>query len=730
MTRRLRTTVVATALAVLALLSIGVPTALAAWSAQALGAGSALSGTMPDGPAASAAVTGSDVLVSWSPITLSGGTPSDYVVMRYGANATAVTPASNCDGVVTTNQCTELNVAEGLWTYTIATAKGQWRGDEGASSTAVRMPTRAPSGLAADADAATRTSVSLSWTDNSAIEDGYLLQRSADGSTGWTTVANLAQNAQSGSDTGLTCGQSFSYRAIAVSAANQNSAPSNIAAATAAACPLAPAQPSGLTATAVSQTHIDLTWTDNATNEAAYQVEASTDGGATWAVVVSDLDADADSYAHTALTCGTEYHYRVTAMGAEGADSNASAVADAATQQCTTPPAAPSALGATTVSATKIDLGWTDNATNETHFEIERNGTILGVTAPAKTGTGSVSFQDTVACGTAYTYRVRAVNGDGPSALTATASATSQSCAPNAPTNLSITGSSATSVSLSWTDNAADETGFDIERTGGSGTIVLTRGASSANPTTYTDATAACGTAYTYRVRATNGGGPSSYTSGVNTTTTTCVPAAPTSLTASAKTVAGGDVSVDLSWTDNATNESGFDIERTGGTGTVLLTRVASTGNGTTTYNDDSAVCGATYAYRVRAANAHGNSAYSSTADATTVACDAVFVAEITTTASPQNATNWRANATVTIRDHSGTLVDGVQVSGAWSGGSSSNCTTGSGNAPDGQCSIGSGNILVINASSTFTITSVAPSGRSYVPSSNAASEATQANFQ
>ena len=35
-----------------------------------------------------------------------GGTPSDYVVMRYGANATAVTPASNCDGVVTTNQCT------------------------------------------------------------------------------------------------------------------------------------------------------------------------------------------------------------------------------------------------------------------------------------------------------------------------------------------------------------------------------------------------------------------------------------------------------------------------------------------------------------------------------------------------------------------------------------------------------------------------------------------------
>jgi hypothetical protein len=36
------------------------------------------------------------------------------------------------------------------------------------------------------------------------------------------------------------------------------------------------------------------------------------------------------------------------------------------------PPTAPSALTATAVSSTQIDLGWTDNSSNEQGFRIER----------------------------------------------------------------------------------------------------------------------------------------------------------------------------------------------------------------------------------------------------------------------------------------------------------------------------------------------------------------------
>ncbi|MDM8559357.1 choice-of-anchor Q domain-containing protein, partial [Candidatus Parabeggiatoa sp. HSG14] len=86
-------------------------------------------------------------------------------------------------------------------------------------------------------------------------------------------------------------------------------------------------------------------------------------------------------------------------------------------------PVAPSALIATAVSQTQIDLAWTDNSVIETGFKIERAGSLITTTAADAT-----SYSDSgLSCGTTYNYSVKATNATGDSTATS-ASATTSSC--------------------------------------------------------------------------------------------------------------------------------------------------------------------------------------------------------------------------------------------------------------------------------------------------------------
>lgn len=73
-------------------------------------------------------------------------------------------------------------------------------------------------------------------------------------------------------------------------------------------------------------------------------------------------------------------------------------------------PAAPSGLSATARSLRQVDLAWTDNATNESGFRIERKLGAGGAYAEiARVGADASRYSDTsLAAGTLYFYRVRA----------------------------------------------------------------------------------------------------------------------------------------------------------------------------------------------------------------------------------------------------------------------------------------------------------------------------------
>jgi len=99
------------------------------------------------------------------------------------------------------------------------------------------------------------------------------------------------------------------------------------------------------------------------------------------------------------------------------------------------PPAAPSDLNASAVSTSRIDLAWSDNATNETGFVVGRSTTQGGPYADIITlSSNIVSHSDTgLAPATTYFYVVRAIKGVAASTNSVEATATTLPLLPTPP---------------------------------------------------------------------------------------------------------------------------------------------------------------------------------------------------------------------------------------------------------------------------------------------------------
>ncbi len=271
-----------------------------------------------------------------------------------------------------------------------------------------------------------------------------------------------------------------------------------------------PTAPSGLNLNAVSPTQVDLTWTDNSFNETSFRVERKTGAGGTYAEIGSNA-ADDVTYSDTTVSANTTYYYRVRARNASGDSSYLTE------QSVTTPsasaPTAPSALSLNVISATQVNLTWTDNSNNETSFRIERKTGSGGTYAEiGSTATNVNTYSDTTAAaGTTYFYRVRARNGVGDSAYCAEQSATTPSGVPIAPSALTLLAVSSRQVNLAWTNNANNATSVRVERKTGAGGTYSEIASVAQNAVSYADKTTAASTTYFYRVRARNAAGDSAY---------------------------------------------------------------------------------------------------------------------------------------------------------------------------------------------------------------------------
>jgi len=480
----------------------------------------------------------------------------------------------------------------------------------------------APSNLAAGAYSSGQ--IDLAWTDNSTDESGFKIERSADGVSGWSLVATAAANATFYSNNNdLDEGTTYSYRVRATNGCGDSNNSNAASAAT------LPAAPSDLSATAFSDTRIDLAWTDNSSHESGFIIEESYDGVAGW-TTVGTVAANVTVYNCTGLHEGVPYYYRVRATNGSDESANSN------TASAQTFLATPTNLTVVSISATGAHLTWDDNSDFETGYNIylivEGVPELIGSIEPHwqqqgndyywvddDAGNSSYLFQQLEQ----YTFQVRAygsVNSDYSDPATETAGDW-----PDAPTDFTADPLSGTDIRLTWTDNSDNELGFRIERSLNYW-LEDDRCVADLDPgeTSFTDTMPDLriegNGPVSYRIWAYNNDGYSLYDE-IEETATLPWPAAPTYLTAAAD----GDSQITLHWTDRSNLESGYLIERMTNTTAwaALATVDPGQGTGPMSYVDDDLIEGmnecSIYYYRIRATGEPYDSNYSDMAFATTL---------------------------------------------------------------------------------------------------------------
>lgn len=187
------------------------------------------------------------------------------------------------------------------------------------------------------------------------------------------------------------------------------------------------------------------------------------------------------------------------------------------------------------------------------------------------------------------------------------------------PTNLVATADSASAISLSWTDTSSKESGFRIERRTGGGSFVEVASVGK-DVTGYTNTSLAASTTYEYRVRAFQTARRStSYSGYSNIASATTFPVLPTPPSAPTTLYgAASSTSISLFWTDTSNNETAFVVERLSEAAPVFAP-IATLPTNSTFYYDIAVTASTSYAYRVKAVNDAGSSAYTATFDITSL---------------------------------------------------------------------------------------------------------------
>ena len=270
----------------------------------------------------------------------------------------------------------------------------------------------APSNLSGTV--ASSTQINLTWTDNSDNESNFELLRKID-SGSFLHLATTSADVTSYNDAGLSVNKTYEYQVRAYNSVGYSSTTSSGSLTT-----TFPA-PSSVSAVGVSSSQIDLTWTDNTTDEYGFVVYRATSQFGTYSTVAT-TSMNIASYSDTSASSDVYYYYKIRAYNVGGYSlySNidwgiaASAV-----------PSDPSSLTASSTTSTTLAFTWTDNSSNEENFRIERSDNGVDFTEIITTTFNVTGYTDTgLTPNTTYYYRVRASNFQGNSGYTNTLSMT------------------------------------------------------------------------------------------------------------------------------------------------------------------------------------------------------------------------------------------------------------------------------------------------------------------
>lgn len=345
-------------------------------------------------------ITSSSVFLSWNAVSRATG----YVVSR-GTNGTFSTLATP-----STASYTDLGLSPSTtYTYRIQATNGSLTSSvaEISLTTKVALPT-APASVSASARSSSEVLVSWSSVQGAT----YVLERQ----TGTTSMVRIGGNLSitSYTDSDLSPSTTYTYRVAA-----KNTAGTSVftrASVTTPAAPQPPATPTGLSATALSSTQVEVGWNPSS-GATGYTLERKT-GSSSYAPLTT---VTGTIYRDGTVRPSTTYGYRLTATNTVGRSSGIEASVTTPAPATTTPPA-PSSVQAT-YSNGSISIAWPavtgatyyritfwtgESYTRSTPWSNTATGALGNSTTNTTTHTGFVS-------GNTYQYTVYAYNDVGAS---------------------------------------------------------------------------------------------------------------------------------------------------------------------------------------------------------------------------------------------------------------------------------------------------------------------------
>lgn len=178
-------------------------------------------------------------------------------------------------------------------------------GEEGPYSNIVSATPLAPASLTASVSGGF---VVLSW-GNVTAATGYIVEKSTDGGTTWSTLTTTNSATLTYTDTAVSAGQTYSYRVTPTLSGGQYdpSSPQTVM--------LPPSAPTNLAATG-GAAQVGLTWT-GVTGATSYNLYRGTSAGGEAAIAVQ-IGLTGTSYTDPSLTNGQAYFYTLTAVNAGG----------------------------------------------------------------------------------------------------------------------------------------------------------------------------------------------------------------------------------------------------------------------------------------------------------------------------------------------------------------------------------------------------------------------------
>lgn len=361
-----------------------------------------------------------------------------------------------------------------------------------------------------------------------------------------------------------------------------------------------PSVPANLTLSGRSASDVDLSWDASTDDTAVTGYHVYRDGTLVGSPTTTTYD-------DAGLTPNTTYSYTVSAFDAAANESAQSTALPVTTLADTSPPSTPTNLHQTGSTTSSISIAWNPSTDNVgvTQYEIYRNGSLVRTQA-------GTSFTDTgLAVFTTYTYTITADDAANNGSLLSQplyGGTAADVTPPSVPDNLQKTGSTVSSISLSW-DASTDDigvTGYHVYR---DGVLVGTPGG-----TSFTDTGLVVSSNYTYTVSAfDNSGNESAQSAPYDTSSSndTTPPTTPTSV----HTTSVLDSAINIAWTASTDDVgvTGYKVYRDG---SLIGTSVG------TTYDDSGLSPNTGYTYTVKAYDAASNTSPASAPLITQTAVD------------------------------------------------------------------------------------------------------------